>query len=567
MKYNELSILLGEFGKYQKYIYGLICVPGIYFGMQTLAAVFVLATPSHRCDLQSIDNDTYKVQGHWHEILINQSIPLVKGDDDVYAYDDCEMFATNQNTTYNSLNVPVNTSKQDCDKWVYDKSTFESTFITKANLICGQEIARANANMILMGGVLIGAIAMGIFSDVFGRKKALIVSVFLHVGGAFGSAFAPNYALFVTFRFIVGFSNMGMFMSAFVIGMELVGPSYRVAAGIIIEFFWCIGLFLLCFIAYFVRTWNMLQLALAIPTFLLFAYFWIIPESPRWLISKGRYEEANKIIQKCAKVNGVTIPENVVGKDSDDNGEKQSVLKMLTVPKLLIRTLIIYFNWCVVSMVYYGLGLNVGNLNGDIYVNFAINSSMELGAYLLCLLTLNKVGRKVLHAGTMILGGVACLCTIFTVLYADESLYWVTVVLSNVGKFGVSAAFAVIYVWSAELFPTNIRNSGMGSSSMFARVGSMVSPYIADLGTFVEGSFGKALPLIVFGGLSVLAGLLSLFLPETSGRILPENIEDAVNFGKEDSGKKNPSSKKYYMNEAYNTSMDIPPPGEFKTIN
>ena len=51
-------------------------------------------------------------------------------------------------------------------------------------------------------------------------------------------------------------------------------------------------------------------------------------------------------------------------------------------------------------------------------------------------------------------------------------------------------------------------------------------------GTYVEGSFGKALPLIVFGGLSVIAGLLALILPETSGRVLPETIDDAVNFGK-----------------------------------
>lgn len=71
----------------------------------------------------------------------------------------------------------------------------------------------------------------------------------------------------------------------------------------------------------------------------------IVPESPRWLISKGRYEEANKIVQKCAKVNGVTLPENAIDKDSEENTEKMSVLKMLTVPRLLIRTLIIYLNW------------------------------------------------------------------------------------------------------------------------------------------------------------------------------------------------------------------------------
>ncbi|KAH3727340.1 hypothetical protein DPMN_053273 [Dreissena polymorpha] len=64
---------------------------------------------------------------------------------------------------------------------------------------------------------------------------------------------------------------------------------------------------------------------------------------------------------------------------------------------------------------------------------------------------------------------------------STQALYWVTVVLSNVGKFGISAAFAIIYVWSAELFPTQVRSSGIGSSSMMARVGGMVCPYIADL--------------------------------------------------------------------------------------
>ena len=74
-------------------------------------------------------------------------------------------------------------------------------------------------------------------------------------------------------------------------------------------------------------------------------YFRIIPESPRWLLSRGKTEQAEKIIQKCAKVNGVKLPENVIDKDTADEGEKQSVLKMFTSARLLIRTLIIYLNW------------------------------------------------------------------------------------------------------------------------------------------------------------------------------------------------------------------------------
>ena len=73
--------------------------------------------------------------------------------------------------------------------------------------------------------------------------------------------------------------------------------------------------------------------------------FRIIPESPRWLLSRGKTEQAEKIIQKCAKVNGVTLPEKIIDKETIDDGEKQSVLKMFTSARLLIRTLIIYLNW------------------------------------------------------------------------------------------------------------------------------------------------------------------------------------------------------------------------------
>jgi hypothetical protein len=74
-------------------------------------------------------------------------------------------------------------------------------------------------------------------------------------------------------------------------------------------------------------------------------------------------------------------------------------------------------------MVYYGLTLNVGSLSGDLYINFLVSASVEPLAYVACLLLLDRIGRKVMHAGGMILGGAACLCTIFTVLYADKCKY------------------------------------------------------------------------------------------------------------------------------------------------
>ncbi|XP_053398280.1 organic cation transporter protein-like [Mercenaria mercenaria] len=436
MKTDKITRLSCEFEKCQKLVYALVCLPAMFSGMQMFSTVFTLFIPKHRCSIPEIDNDTYKVQGHWHEIITNRSIPLVKGDDDMFDYAECEMFETNQNTTYNSLNRPINTSTIKCNKWVYDNFAFDETFITKENLVCEREIARANANMIYMSGVLTGAIATGIFSDM------------------------------------------------------------------------------------------------------------------------GAITMQKKIIQKWTTSNE-NLPENNSRKDAQDTMGTESVLKMLTIPTLLIRTLIMHLNWCVVTMVNFGLTLNIGNLKGDVYVNFAITSSMELIAYTVCFFTLNKLGRKVLHASTMILCGVACLSTIFTMWYADKSLYWITVVLTNIGKLGVAAAHGIIYLWCAEeLFPTKVRNSGMGSSTMIAFVGSMVSPYIADLEKYIHGRFGKVLPPIVLGSLSVLAGLLSLVLPETNGRILPETVLDAVKFGKDDLGSKDTPSTVYYINDAFNKDKD-----------
>ena len=73
----------------------------------------------------------------------------------------------------------------------------------------------------------------------------------------------------------------------------------------------------------------------------------------------------------------------------------------------------------VVSMVFYGLGLNVGNLAGDIYINFFLSSCAEMIGFVLPLIFLNRIGRKPVYTGGILVGGVACLLTIFVVLYGS----------------------------------------------------------------------------------------------------------------------------------------------------
>ncbi|XP_064606577.1 organic cation transporter protein-like [Liolophura sinensis] len=346
------------------------------------------------------------------------------------------------------------------------------------------------------------------------------------------TTWVPEFISFCFSRFLLGAFGSGVFLNAFTLGIELVGPSKRMWTGMFIEVFWAIGEAILVLLAYFIRNWQYLQLAISVPSVLYISYWWLIPESPRWLMSNGRTEEAEKIIRHAAKVNKVTLPDKIFESKIEDekNVPQIKVYQLFTHRVLLARSLIIFFNWCVVSMVYYGLSLNSGYLYGGVHLNFFLSVVVEFIAYAMCFPLLDRIGRKALHSTCMIVGGVACCCTIFTVLYLSEEYQPVTTALSLIGKLGASAAFAIIYIFSSELFPTVVRNGGMGVSSMSARVGSMASPYIADLGQLAGGNFGVALPLIIFGGLSVLAGVASLWLPETLNRKLPETIQDAIDF-------------------------------------
>ncbi|XP_050391200.2 organic cation transporter protein [Patella vulgata] len=512
MKFDDVLEYLGEFGVYQKRLYILACMPPLFTGIFIISPVFTMDIPNHRCAVSSLSNDTYAIQGSWHEDLINQSIPSIND-----GWSKCTIY----NYTEEGYEIEVN-----CNKWVYDRSQYLDTFMSQLNLVCGKEIYRSHANLVLFIGKLFGAIGMGIISDNIGRRKTLMMSLTLMTVSGITTAFSTELVSFLIGRFFVGIGSMSCFLISYVIGMEFVGPSKRKLASNGFMLSWVMGLFLLGLLAYFIRDWKNLTLVTSVPNIVFISYWWLLPESPRWLLSKGRYKEAEAIIRKAAKVNGVELPGSLFDKSSLESPKSIQIWKICTTPQLLKISLIVFFNWFVASMTYYGLTLNVSNLSGDTYLNFTIYNVAEMIAYILCLLLLDRLGRKILHCSFMLFGGIACLSTMFPVIYGDESHIWMTSALSMVGKLSISAAYATIYIFSTELFPTVLRNSALGSSSTCSHFGGMLSPYIADLGIIIGGDLKTALPLIVFGSTCVTAGLLSLLLPETLNQKLPETIED-----------------------------------------
>ncbi|XP_046345229.1 organic cation transporter protein-like [Haliotis rufescens] len=530
MKFDEILKDVGEFGPYQRRVYFLVCLACITSAFQTLLPVFILDMPSYRCKLLSMPNDTYKIQNPYHASLVNRSVPI-ETDDQSESYASCRLYdVTNSSTSSDGGNQ----SQTTCHGWVYDQSTFTSTVITQFDMVCDHASFRSHLNMVGFGGMLAGAVVFGIITDIVGRKLTLLASGVIQMVFGISLAFSPNFIAFAVFRFFTGVAAMSTFMIAFVIGLELVGPSKRTIAGVAIQFFWCFGLFVLALVAYLIRHWKYLQITMSIPSLFFIGYWWLIPESPRWLLSRGRVDEAEIILNKLARANGRSLPKDTMKRVMLEKGPEMKIWHMFTTPVLIVRGIVIFYQWLAINIIYYGLSLNVSNLSGDVFLNFTLSSAVETAAYVMCIFLMEKTGRKKLYCANMLLGGVACIATLFPVIYGDKSHQWITVTLAMVGKFGASAAFAVLYVFSCEIFPTVVRQSGIGVCSIFEGIGGMVAPYVSDLGIIVGGQLAEALPLIVFGVSTISAGLLSLLLPETKDKKLPETIEDAIVFGRKE---------------------------------
>ncbi|XP_064619627.1 organic cation transporter protein-like [Lineus longissimus] len=528
MEFDQVLSLLGQLGKYQVQLFFAIALPTMSASLLNLSAVFIMAAPDFRCAIPGLENDTYTVQDDHHQSLINATIP--RGET-------CKIYSNTSG---------VNRTTQGCSAWVYDTSVFLSTAVTDFNLVCEYKILSSVVTMAFMFGMLVGGFVCGRISDKFGRLTVIVVGSVLQGISGLAFAFSVNIYMLIGCRFLMGFFGLGIYASCFVYVLEIVGPDRRTAAGIGQSFYHSLANVLITLPAYFIRDWVYLSITLSSVSFLVIPYWWLFPESPRWQIAKGRKKEAVKFIRKAAKTNRKIIPEKIFEELDlaiSDDQPKGSLLDVLKSGVMLRRTAIVCLNWGAIAMGYYGLSLNSGNMVGDIFVNFLISGAIEIPAGIFALVALDRIGRRGVHVFCMILGGLGCLATIPVVIFADSSLSsWLLIVLSNVGKFGLSAGFKVMYVYTAELYHTTVRSAAIGINSISARMFSMAAPYIADLGVLIGGNFSQVLPQIVFGSAGLIAGIFAVFLPETLNTVLPKTLEDAIALG---------NKKKHCNNEAH----------------
>ncbi|GBP20912.1 Organic cation transporter 1 [Eumeta japonica] len=141
----------------------------------------------------------------------------------------------------------------------------------------------------------------------YGRRPTILLMIFLEVPLAIAAAFSTDYITYTSLRVVSGLFFPALYQLPFILALELMPPSRRTYTGIVVSMLFAGGMCALSLLAYCFRDWYKLSLATSLPFISLYSYFWLIPESPRWLVGRGRIAEAEKVLWNIAKKNGINL--------------------------------------------------------------------------------------------------------------------------------------------------------------------------------------------------------------------------------------------------------------------
>ncbi|XP_033747267.1 organic cation transporter protein-like [Pecten maximus] len=432
-------------------------------------------------------------------------------------------------------NMSVDCTAQMAGMWNYAKGPRESTIVTEWDLVCDSSFLAKVATTVYFSGVMVGGLVFGVVADKLGRKPVMLITLYVPILVGIGISFANSYILFLVLRFLQGAFMQGLQTSTYVLAMELFLPQYRGVAGAVLECYWGVTVVMLAGVAYLLQSWRYIQLAITLPSLLALPYIWLIPESPRWLLTRHQFSETEKWIGKMTKYNKLEYPSQVMEdiKLHLDKSEASSVrqytfMDLVATPRIRTRSFILFYLWFAVAVGYYGLSLSVTSLPGNKYFNFATSGSVELVAFILVVIIIKRFGRRISLLTFFMIGATSCITAGVLSFFSEHGskMSQFSTGFAIFGKFGMGGVFSLTFLYTSELYPTVIRNIGMGSCAFWARFGGVVAPLVLMLGDVTH----KSISVVVFGCIAMIGGFITLLLPETLGQKLPDTIGDTESF-------------------------------------
>lgn len=515
VRYEELLAAAGELGLYQcllflaTFPFYTFCVFAYY------SQIFITeVSPNHWCWIPELQQLT-------EEERRSLAIPL--DENARFGYSQC--YAYDANWTYvleTGLTPNYTWNTIPCENgWEFNKTEIPyPTISSEFGWVCDRDSYPVTAQSLFFVGSIIGGISTGWISDRFGRLPAAIACNVIGCIGGVLSAFSRNFIEFVLCRIIMGISYDNCLMMAYLIVLEYVAPKYRTLfANLSFAIFYSAMVTSLPWIALACGHWKTIALATSIP--LGFAVFTplFLPESPKWLLSTGRVDDAIDKLKRIAKVNKKEIPPTLIEQfkataniQQEKNDSYKEIFKRSLIRRSFILITLVYISSVVV---FDALIRSVILIDFDFFVAFSLISFTEFPSLIVVALIMDWLGRRWLTIIVMLIS------SIFSVLSVYVATGLQSVLCAIIARFAVNMSYNAAMQWAPELLPTPVRGAGISLIHIFGFVAILLSPYIVYLNTVHD-----ELPMIIVGAIALLGAVAAAFLPETSMMDMPQSFNE-----------------------------------------
>lgn len=373
-------------------------------------------------------------------------------------------------------------------------------------------------------GTFFGGIIIGYITDKIGRKPMFTFDLILFSSCAFLLFFVQSaweiFALGVVMGVAVG--------GDYAIGSPLLGEfSQKKDRGNylgLLEISWNVGYVIAYIIGYTINSlwpggWRLILGASVIPALICLAVRHGLPESPRWLMSKGRTDEAEKIYREELHVKDVG--------DLRDEEAQETNYKLLFSPEYIRRTAFVSLSWSAIVMPYFALTFFGPKILSSIGLKDALFGALLGTVVALIGATISwkyidKVGRRPITIIPMFV------CAVF--LFLAAAYTQLPLVFGIVAYFGYLFSYGVMSIttgiYPSEVFPSSIRASGLGVASSTSRVAAAIGTFMLPI---VDRGWGTSAVLIILGAVSLGGGVISyMWAPETNGQSLTETSHKSM---------------------------------------
>lgn len=370
-------------------------------------------------------------------------------------------------------------------------------------------------------GLFLGSMFFGWLADVIGRKVVFTISFIVITIASTLQFFAETAITLFILRIIIGIGLGGDFSVGHALLSEYSPKKYR---GVLLSSFsviWTVGYVAASFVGYWFSkhmspdiAWQWMLASSAIPAAIIMIARIGTPESARWLMQKGRKNEANIILKKHFGV-------NVIIDDIVDNSNNKARFSTLFGPEYFKRTIFNCVFFACIVMPYFAIYtflpqiLAIMNLSQNSTTDLLLNAFLIVGAIFGIYLT-HKASRR----GFLISSFIVLVISLLALSLLSSSLAILSIIAFSIFTLTLSAVSNLVGVFPAESFPTEIRATGVGLAISFSRIASAISTFLLPVALLNIGTQNTLLALVAI----LMVGLIISYLwaPETKDKTLSE---------------------------------------------